>query len=234
MSFHYPDDLSFLSQGLIGQLRKDAQMEWQSFTFHPFVVALGEGTLPEEDFKRFLMQDYLYLLHYARAYALAIFKSDLLEDMRSAAQIVSALLETEMALHISYCQQWKIDEQTILAQPESLELLAYSRYMLDCGQKGDLLDLLVTLAPCMVGYAEIGLRLYHDPSTVRKDNPYWSWIEVYGGDVFFNLLKEGVDKLEDVGRRYGASARYVKLAEQFRMATKLEAAFWYAGKSAVL
>ena len=43
----------------------------------------------------------------------------------------------------------------------------------------DWLALQMAMAPCAIGYAEIGRRLYDDAATKREGNPYWKWIEMY-------------------------------------------------------
>lgn len=35
---------------------------WDRFVNHPFVMAMGNGTLPLDSFKGYLVQDYLYLV----------------------------------------------------------------------------------------------------------------------------------------------------------------------------
>lgn len=40
---------------------------------------------------------------------------------------------------------------------------AYSRYILDVANTGDLLDLQVATAPCLLGYGEFGARLLTRP-----------------------------------------------------------------------
>lgn len=42
--------------------RPDIRPIWQNFTHHPFVKGLGDGSLPLENFKDYLVQDYLYLV----------------------------------------------------------------------------------------------------------------------------------------------------------------------------
>jgi thiaminase/transcriptional activator TenA len=42
--------------------------EWDAYVDHAFVRALGEGKLSEAAFRRYLGQDYLFLVHFARAY----------------------------------------------------------------------------------------------------------------------------------------------------------------------
>ena len=50
-------------------------------------------------------------------------------------------------------------------------MLAYTRYVLDAGMRGDLLALKVALAPCVIGYAEIATRLASRPDADAATNP---------------------------------------------------------------
>jgi thiaminase/transcriptional activator TenA len=60
-------------------------------------------------------------------------------------------------------------------------MLAYTRYVLDAGMRGDLLALKVALAPCVIGYAEIATRLASQPGAHVATNPYRAWIAEYAG-----------------------------------------------------
>ena len=61
--------------------------------------------------------------------------------------------------------------------------MAYTRFVLERGMSGDLLDLHIALAPCIVGYAEIGARLHRIP-TLTDGNPYGAWIEMYSSEDY--------------------------------------------------
>lgn len=61
--------------------RPDVAPVWHKFVYHPFVLAMGSGKLPLESFKNYLIQDYLYLVHFARANALASYKANSIEDI---------------------------------------------------------------------------------------------------------------------------------------------------------
>ncbi len=201
-------------------------MEWDAYVRHPFLTGLADGTLPAEAFRTYLVQDYLYLLQYARCYALAIYKDGQAASMRSTARLLAGLLDTELGLHIEYCAQWGLSEDDLAREPESLELLAYTRTMLDYGQSGDILDLMVSLSACLIGYAEIGLRLLADPATRREGNPYLHWIEVYGGEHYVALANQGAWRLDELAISHGADARYAMLKRCFRTTVLLETAFW--------
>lgn len=42
--------------------RDDVKPAWHEYTHHEFVRQMGDGTLPEESFKYYMIQDYLYLV----------------------------------------------------------------------------------------------------------------------------------------------------------------------------
>ena len=215
---------------LFDRLRADAAPAWDAYVRHPFVEALGDGALPAACFRRYLTQDYLFLIQFSRAYALAAYKADTLEDLRAAARTLSGLLDIEMPLHVRLCAGWGVDEAAMRAEPEALETIAYTRFVLDRGQGGDLLDLEVALAPCVLGYAEIGRRLA--PKAAGGPNPYASWIETYAGTDYQSVASDAAASLERLWTRRGAEARYPALLATFRAATWLETAFWQMGLAA--
>jgi len=234
MSFDIDKAMPFVGNTLYGNLRRDSGAEWDAYVHHRFVRQLADGTLPRAEFLAWMVQDYLYLISYTRAYALLIYKSDTVARMRSAATIVFSLLANEMSLHRQQLSAAGISESSLEAAQESLETLAYGRYVLDRAQTGDALDLVVTLSACLAGYAEIGLRLSLDPATRLDGNPYRDWIETYSGDTYHGLVREGLANLQSLAEQYGGQARFPMLLKQFREAVRLEAAFWDAGRHATL
>ncbi len=214
---------------LFARLRASCADEWAAYTGHGFVRGLGDGSLPEDCFRHYLIQDYLFLIHFARAYALAAYKSDDLDDIRAAANTVSALVDTEMGLHVKYCAGWGIAEADMRAAPEAAANMAYTRFVLERGGAGDVLDLHTALAPCVVGYAEIALRLDADPATRRDNNPYGEWIANYAGADYQAVASGAVARLDDLAARRGGDARFESLSATFRAATRLEIGFWDMG-----
>ncbi len=218
-----------MTAGLFERLRNSAAAPWRAYCHHPFVAGLADGSLPEAAFRHYLVQDTLFLIQFARAYALAAFKADTLDDMRAAAATMTALIDTEMRLHVAYCAEWGLSEAAMAATPEALETTAYTRFVLDCGQRGDALDLMAALAPCVVGYGEIGARLAGDTATRRDGNPYLPWIEMYAGDEYQAVAADARGQLDRLDAARGGEARFAALAAIFAQATRLEIGFWDMG-----
>jgi thiaminase/transcriptional activator TenA len=217
--------------GLFRRLRADCATDWQAYTWHDFVRRLSDGSLPLAAFQDFLIQDYLFLIQFARAKALAVFKAESLEAMREKTASISAIL-SETTLHLRYCAEWGIPEATVRATAESAETVSYTRYVIDRGLAGDILDLEVALAPCTVGYGEVALRILADPNRRTEGNPYQSWIEAYASEDYQALARGAAARIDALGESHGGGARFRMLAATFGEAARLEQRFWQQGLDA--
>lgn len=218
--------------GLFARLRAACIDDWTAYVDHAFVRGLAAGTLPEACFRRYLIQDYLFLIHFARAWGLAAFKSDDLGDIRAAAAALSGIADVEMGLHVEFCAGWGLSEAEMAAAPEAMQTTAYTRFVMERGMAGDLLDLHVALAPCIVGYGEIGRALATGADTVMDGNPYRAWIEMYAGDEYQEVASGALAQLDRLAAARGGEARFDALSRTFTQATRLEAAFWQMGLDA--
>ena len=218
-----------MPNSLFDRLVAAAGPTWPAYTQHEFVLALARGDLPEAAFRRYLIQDYLFLLHFARAWGLAVYKSDTLAEMRRAQSLVAATIDVEIGLHVEYCRGWGLMEARMAAEPEAMQTVAYTRFVLDRGLSGDRLDLEVALAPCMVGYAVIARERMADPTTRTQGNPYREWLEMYAGDEYQSLARDCAAALDEQFTRRGGEGRVPALAASFTTATRLEADFWAMG-----
>ncbi|KAF2241582.1 hypothetical protein BU26DRAFT_535276 [Trematosphaeria pertusa] len=227
--FHSTYTLPFGPGGFIKYLleRGDVQEPWKEYTQHQFVQRMANGTLPDENFKHYLIQDYLFLIHFARANALAAYKSKSLVDIgRSARQVV--ILQEEIKLHIDFCKEYGLSPADIENQEEDQACTAYTRYVLDIGQSEDWLALQVALLPCLIGYGIIARRLYDDPKTVREGSKYWKWIENYVAQDYCEAMKNGSELIERHAAKQSVS-RVEELAQIFIHATNMERGFWDMG-----
>ena len=78
-------------------MRHAAGADWDQYARHAFVEGLRDGSLPREAFLHYLRQDYVFLIHFSRAWALGIVKAGTLDEMQACSATVNALLQEEMA-----------------------------------------------------------------------------------------------------------------------------------------
>ena len=178
----------------------------------------------------YLKQDYVFLIHFSRAWALAVTKADTVDEMRACTATLNALINEELKLHIELCGREGIDEATLFATQEAPQNLVYTRYVLDAGYSGDFLDMLAALAPCVLGYGEIGASL----GASATSDIYREWINAYSSSEYQDVCGEfGVLMDNAIHSRLGTtaehSARMPALQKRFTMATSLEVGFWQMG-----
>lgn len=203
--------------------------EWRDYIEHEFVRQLSEGSLAQDAFRHYLKQDYLFLIHFGRAYALATYKSRDINELRHSLDGLKTIIDLELGLHVDYCRQWGISEDELASLPEARATIAYTRYVLDTGNRGDLLDMHVALAPCLVGYAVIADWINARAETLRGEgNPYDAWIRMYESEGFQAARRAEEawlnQRLAEVTPR-----RFAELTHIFRDATRLEIDFWQQG-----
>ncbi|KAL3425463.1 phosphomethylpyrimidine kinase [Phlyctema vagabunda] len=227
--FHSTYSLPFAPGHFVEYLleRPDVEECWRQHTEHKFVAGLADGTLPLDNFKYYLIQDYLYLIQFARASALAGFKAKTIEDIAAAGKII-ANIHREMDLHVAYCKEFGVTKEEMESIEESQACTAYTRYVLDIGQTEDLLALQVSMAPCLIGYMHIAKRLFADPKSKREGNIYWKWIEAYVAENYEEEVRIGSEVLEKYAVLQSPS-RIEELAKIFIHATNMETGFWNMG-----
>ena len=195
--FHSLQVLPFASGNFIDYVleREDIKPAWHEYTSHEFVRRMGDGSLPEEAFKYYMIQDYLYLIHFARANALAGYKTKSLDDIAGAAAIVTHIRQ-EINLHINECREFGLTQEDMEKYDESQACTAYSRYVLDIGQSEGWLALQVSLLPCLLGYGMIAGRLKaeQEANPLMKPNRYQTWIDNYMADDYVAAVHTGCGK----------------------------------------
>ncbi|KAF2834931.1 hypothetical protein M501DRAFT_1008888 [Patellaria atrata CBS 101060] len=217
--FHSTYSLPFSPGCFIEYLlnREDVRGPWKEHTEHIFVQQLADGSLPLENFKHYLIQDYLFLIHFARANALAAYKAKSLDNIARSAKNVAHIKE-ELKLHLEFCDDFGLSRDEVESSEEDQ----------DIGHSEDWLGLQVALLPCLIGYGMIARRLYDDTKSVREGNRYWKWVETYVGHEYMDAVKNGSDMVEEYATKQSPS-RIEELAKIFIHAIKMETGFWEMG-----
>lgn len=193
---------------------------------HPFVKGIGDGSLPLERFRYYVMQDYVYLIDYARVLALGSARAPNLEDMAWFARLLDETLNTEMSLHVGYCARLGITEQELKGTRPGPTTVAYTRFLLSTAYQGTFGELAASLMPCQWGYWEIGDHL------ARQGEPegqplYCEWIRMYSSPEFQKLAEDLRGIVDMAADRAGAAER-VDMERAYTTALRHEYLFWNA------
>lgn len=205
------------------QTLRDNCPTWHDYVEHDFVNQLATGTLVPESFRHYLVQDYLYLIHYTRVMALSVYKSATLAQMRVGQAGINAMLDLEIAMYIDFCHKWGMSIEEVESTSESAATIAYSRYLLDAAMSGSLAELYAAIAPCLMGYGEIGKRL--KAKGFISNNPYQIWIDVFTSDNFQALTIQNEAHINEL-LAAASPAQADKFQQLFDTAARMEVNFW--------
>ncbi len=89
-------------------LYQNAQSIWGDCISHPFVQGIGHGTLERDKFRFYIIQDYLFLLEYAKVFALGVVKAYDEAVMREFSNAIQDILNNEMSIHNHYIRELQI------------------------------------------------------------------------------------------------------------------------------
>ncbi|WP_455660959.1 thiaminase II [Pradoshia sp.] len=207
------------------RLQAIVQSIWAQNHQHPFVQNLGKGTLEKEKFVHYLKQDYVYLIDYAKLFAIGTIKAHNLETMNTLAGILHETLHVEMELHRQYAKSFGISREELEATKPAPANLAYTSYMLNTAQNGSLAEVIACLLPCAWDYWEIGQLLRKQYGHQLAANPYAQWIETYDSTEFAESTKSLIRLMDELAE--GMPERELaKLEEHFLITSKYEFLFW--------
>jgi len=219
-----------VTDGFADELRAAADGVWAAQHAHPFVRGIGDGTVPLEGFTRYVRQDYLFLVEYARMLAFGAARAPDLETMRRFADLAQAILGEEMELHRAFASELGVTAADLETEGALPVTQAYTDFLVRTAATGDFHELAAALLPCMWGYAEIGARLAAagTPGVPHLDR----WIVTYADHGFADLatwcrglVNRLADDLADCGRE--------QMRRAFLTSSRLELAFWDVGLPAV-
>lgn len=211
----------------IGDLITQNQTIWNDYLYHNFVKKLANSTLNKEAYKHYLIQDYIFLLHYSRAYSLGICKSQDLEEMKFFLSTLEVLINLEIDHHIKKCESFGISKEMMDETDEEIGTISYTRYVLDIANTYGIAEILCAISPCAVGYAMLAKEIGKSIELVKLDKDYEDWIAMYQSEEFMSVCKRYEDfmnkKLENISLDSKKGKNLVKI---FKTATMAEVAFW--------
>ncbi|KAK6346122.1 hypothetical protein TWF730_010453 [Orbilia blumenaviensis] len=203
---------------------------WKEYVNHDFVKQIARGAVSRDNFVWYLKQDYLFLVQFARARALLTYKGASLSQINNYASYLSGAIH-ESTLHVRYCAELVpgLTEKDLQSTPEAPATTAYTRYILDVGNNGDIVSLIVSLMSCSVGYQVAARNREKEPESVRTDkgNIYWRWVEEYASGGYAKEVQIQRDILEDMATGLGIT-QVEELVEIFRKVTEMERNFFSA------
>ena len=204
------------------KLKDSCKDEWSEYTEHRFLSDLVSNRLPAKNFKKYLVQDYIFLQQFLKILALTIYKSKSFGEINRSVNFIKGI-DHEIKLHISYCEKWKVPLRSLDNIKVEKANSAYTDHVLSVGKNGNNLDIFSCLSPCIIGYGEIGFKL----SKIKnwKKSKYNSWIKMYSSKKYQQVARDNIDYLDTLFKS-SKEKDLNKLKKNFKKSTILERNFW--------
>lgn len=178
---------------------------------HPTVEGIATGDLDPDVFRRWLEQDYLFLLDYVRVFARLAWQAPE-GHLGDLVDLAHDTWHGELDLHRSMAAEFGADLGGAMPGPECA---SYTSFLLAAA--GDYGIGLAALYPCMWGYSSIGRALAERASPHGR---YRRWIETYADPAFASLADRIGAMLDEADPdREAARAAFVQGMDH-------ELAFW--------
>jgi thiaminase (transcriptional activator TenA) len=192
---------------------------------HPFLTGLTDGSLLPEAFAFYVVQDALFLRHYARALAAVASQAPDTAGTEMFSRHAAGIVAVEMGLHESLLADLDIDPASLDAAEEAPTTLAYTSYLLAAARGGSYAEGVGAVLPCYWIYWEVGKHLTGRGSP----NPrYQRWIDTYAADEFGDEAREVIAVADKLGRHVAPAEREL-VRRHFRATSRYEWMFWDMG-----
>lgn len=192
--------------------------------FHHFNQELAQGTLPEDKFIFYLMQDALYLADFSRALALTAAKLQNNQHMQQFIGFAFEAVKAERDLHLGYINKYKSknSKETSLIIEQSPSCFMYTNYILKMASIASVEEAVSSLLPCFFIYNEVGKKM---ASNNLANNPYYDWIALYSGESFEISVRSAINITNELALN-ASQLTHKKMITAFARSTQLEWLFW--------
>jgi thiaminase/transcriptional activator TenA len=191
---------------------------------HPFLAGLADGSLDQERFRFYVVQDALFLRDYARALSVCGARAPTEDDVAMFNQHAAEAIAVERQLHASFLVDFGLTPAEVESTPMAPTNQAYTSYLLASVYAGSFAEALAAVLPCYWIYAEVGGHLLERGS---PDPLYRRWIDTYGGEEFAAVVQAVRDLTDRVGAGLG-DAELARVHQRFITTSRYEWMFWDA------
>ncbi len=192
---------------------------------HPFLAGLTDGSLPQDAFAFYVVQDALYLRAYAQALAAVASRAPDAAGIEMFARHAADIIAVERALHDTLLADLGIDPASVDAAEAAPTTLAYTSYLLATVRGGSYAEGTGAVLPCYWIYWEVGKELLRRGS---PDPRYQKWIDTYGSDEYGDVVRDVLAVTERLAPGLVPAERAL-VHQHFRTTSRYEWMFWDMG-----
>lgn len=198
---------------------------WKEAVNKPFVKKMADGTLETEKYRRYMLQDYLYLTEYIELLR-EISESTEKKSLRSFLEkILRETQEEAERVHLPAMRELGIGDTDIQNAVMAQVLQEYVGYMKQQLREEGFVGGLVALLQCSWAYAYIGQTVSEREAERLSASPYKSWFASYTCASYIETNQSWIDasdrETEDLD-----DTKKLRLCSVFQTCARYENRFW--------
>jgi thiaminase/transcriptional activator TenA len=206
------------------KMRKETSPIWNTILNHPFLVELAKGILPMDKFAFYIRQDYVYLVDFCRAVAVADSRVQDIEDFKGFTEFLNKTINLEMGGIERYAKNIGISAKQLSETKPAPSNYAYTRHILCSAYTEPFNCFLAAIMPCMQSYLEVAESITKKQK-IREVPAYSTWLETYQADKYAGIvdwLKRLLNKYsQDVGQW-----EILRMRNLYLTSSRYEYMFW--------
>lgn len=217
-----------------GWLRERAEPEWTTAVEHPFTRELGAGTLPEEAYAEYLVQDYAFVDELVGTFGFAVGQAPGVEAKRPLVEFLDTITDEENDYFLRSFDALDVPEPR-RRNPEMTDTTAAFVDLLGrAAREGGYAETLAVLVPAEWVYGEWATTVaeeYADPDreppSAGADLPFYyaEWVDLHATPAFVAFVDWLRGQLDEAGPAL-SPRRQTRVEELFRRTVTLEVAFF--------
>ncbi len=205
-------------------LRSSAEPFWGRAIDHRFTRELAEDSLPDEVYRRYLIQDYIFLDVLVRIVGYAIATAPSMESRVKLSAFLAAVTDEENTYFLRSFEALGVTDRDLGTTAPNEVTAGFQETMLGAAESGGYVDILSVLLPAEWIYLD-----WAKPVAARRPERFYlrEWIELHSLPEFESFVGWLRGELD---REAGAlpEERQMALAGLFRRIAELEVAFFDA------
>lgn len=208
----------------VAECIQDSLPIWEQCLNSDFLRKLEDGSLSEDSFLGYIVDDSLYLREYAKVFAWGMTKAETMEDIRICYSLLSFVNEGEGATRLYYLDRAGVKDAQIQNLPQRPENKAYTDCMIKAAEMGAMAECMMACLPCMISYSWIFQKLLQRSPGV-KDTVFWPLVRDYAGEGYAEECRKWSDYTDRLCADLSPD-RKARCMEIFRACSVHELHFW--------
>ena len=211
---------------LTTQLKEQHGRLWQAAIAHPFIEEMGEGSLPAEKFRRYFLQDYVFVNDLVKMAGIAVSKAPDLTLARPIEEFLQAILGAEDALFLDAFKTLGISENEYRNVDPLPTTEAFGNFLVRLAYEGSFREICTAMYTTESVYMNWGERLKRAGANPAASGSelgefYQGWIDLHTEEVLGPIVTFTGKVVDDA-----TSSEQARLEGVVERALRYEVAFW--------